>query len=158
MAKLTWVYKIGIFACKLCLCSLFLHLGVDIINESGERVYLKYMHAARKMYLPHSKPGDKSIIPSQTWNEFSLSIINLMGAFMVSAGAILLAGRKELGCIFLINAILIMMATKDNPFIKSDVAAINREKDLRMEWFMTDVSLLGVCLILAGGMAAPFWR
>ena len=50
-----------------------------------------------------------------------------------------------------------MAATKDNPQLKSDVAAINREKDQRLEWFCTDVSLVGVALILVGGMGSQFF-
>ena len=81
-----------------------------------------------------------------------MSVINLLGSFFIASGAMILSGRKRVGSIFLLVACLIMMATKDNPWIKTDVAAINREKDQRFEWFATDVSLCGVALIFMGGM------
>ena len=56
-----------------------------------------------------------------------------------------------------IVASLMMAITKDNPKLVSDIAAINREKDQRLEWFCTDVSLVGVALILIGGMGSQFF-
>ena len=49
-----------------------------------------------------------------------------------------------------------MMATKDNYWIKSDVSVINREQKDRLEWFITDISLIGVALILLGGMGRNY--
>ena len=49
-----------------------------------------------------------------------------------------------------------MMATKDNYWIKSDVSVINRESKDRLEWFITDISLIGVALILLGGMGRNY--
>ena len=49
-----------------------------------------------------------------------------------------------------------MMVTKDNFWIKSDVSAINREFKDRLEWFITDISLIGVALILLGGMGRNY--
>ena len=76
----------------------------------------------------------------------------------VIAGALNLLGQKTLGSIMIIIASIIMAASKDNPKIKSDVAAINREKDQRMEWLCTDVSLIGVALIFIGGMGSHFTK
>ena len=49
-----------------------------------------------------------------------------------------------------------MMATKDNHWIKSDVSVINRESKDRLEWFITDISFIGVALILIGGMGRDY--
>ena len=43
------------------------------------------------------------------------------------------------------------MLTKDFLLIKSDVSAIKREDGHRLEWFFTDVSMLGIAIILIGG-------
>ena len=51
-----------------------------------------------------------------------------------------------------------MMATKDNYWIKSDVSAINRESKDRLEWFVTDISLIGVALIFLGGMGRNYFN
>ena len=121
-------YTILFFRC--CLCMLLIRIGSEIIGENGERIYNKYFHASRKMLLPDTKPGDASFFGGAvTWNEFNLSLINLHGSFYIASGAMILSGRKTLGSIFLIFACIIMMASKDNPWLQSDVAAINREKD-----------------------------
>ena len=68
------------------------------------------------------------------------------------AGTLNILGKKGVSAFLLIVATVIMGTSKDNPKIVSDIAAINREKDVRLEWFATDVSLLGVALIFLGGM------
>ena len=45
-----------------------------------------------------------------------------------------------------------MMISKDNLRLESSVAAIQREKQLRVENFFRDLSLLGVAFIMLGGM------
>ena len=50
-----------------------------------------------------------------------------------------------------------MMATKDNVWIKSDIAAINRESKDRIEWLVTDLSLIGVALIFLGGFGREYF-
>ena len=47
-----------------------------------------------------------------------------------------------------------MAATKDNHWIVSDVAAIKREKNQRLENIIRDVSLLGVCLLMLTGFGS----
>jgi hypothetical protein len=51
-----------------------------------------------------------------------------------------------------------MIITKDNIWIKSDIAAINRETKDRIEWLITDVSLIGVALIFIGGMGRDYFN
>ena len=81
----------------------------------------------------------------------------VLGILFMACGLLILLGQKTLGGMILIQCALVMMATKDNPMIKSDVAAINREKDVRRDWFFTDVSLIGVGLLLIGGMGSSFY-
>ena len=45
-----------------------------------------------------------------------------------------------------------MMVSKDNPQLESSVAAVQREKPMRLENFCRDMSLVGVALIMVGGM------
>ena len=54
--------KLGILASRTCLAITLLIIGIETFNESGERVYNKYMHSLRKMALPQTKPNDPSYI------------------------------------------------------------------------------------------------
>ncbi len=45
-----------------------------------------------------------------------------------------------------------MIATKDNHWIVSDVAAIKRESSIRLENLCRDVSFVGAVFMLIGGM------
>ena len=67
--------KIGILLSRTCLAITLLIIGIDTFGESGDRVYNKYMHRLRKMYLPQTKPNDPSIIQGQSWNDLNKNII-----------------------------------------------------------------------------------
>ena len=44
--------KIGIILSRTCLAITLLIIGIDTFGDAGDRVYNKYMHSLRKMYLP----------------------------------------------------------------------------------------------------------
>ena len=130
-----------------------IYLGYMLTTDAGERVYNMYMHSLRKMGLPNTKPGDASPL-GLTWNELNKLIIIAMGAISIVAGGLIMAGNTQIaGAIFAI-CVAFMAATKDNHFIKSDVAAIKREKNQRIEGMFRELSLLGVCLMLISGFAS----
>ena len=58
-----------------------------------------------------------------------MMVIMGLGGLFISSGILILLGQKTFGSLLIIVSSLIMAATKDNPVMKSDVAAINREKD-----------------------------
>ena len=151
-------FKYAILASRVCLCVCLIAYGIDTAFESGERNYNKYLHSLRKMQLEKSKPTEPSPSPGMTWNDLNLVIIQVLGGLLIGAGAMNLIGQKFVSALLIIQASLLMAASKDNPWLKSDVAAINREKDMRMEWFVTDVSLIGVALIFIGGMGSQFTK
>ena len=51
-----------------------IYMGYFMFGDAGERTYNKYMHSARKMVLPKSKPGDASPL-GMSWNDFNILII-----------------------------------------------------------------------------------
>ena len=69
----------------------------------------------------------------------------------MASGAFIMIGYKVLGGLLLTIASGFMAATKDNFWIVSDVAVINREKSIRLENFCRDVSLVGVAICFIGG-------
>ena len=75
-----------------------------------------------------------------------------MGCLLVAAGILILLGRKAFGGVLVIIVSLFMMASKDNFKLVSSVAAIEREKPMRLENFLRDVSLIGAALVLIGGL------
>ena len=80
------------------------------------------------------------------------NIIYVFAGLFILSSIFLVLNKKALSGITIILTSVFMMATKDNFWIKSDVSAINRESKDRLEWFITDISFIGVALILLGGM------
>ena len=103
--------------------------------------------------MPKSKPGDASPL-GLSWNDLNKLLIQVMGAMSAVAGGLIMSGNTKLaGAIFAVT-VAFMAATKDNNWIVSDVAAIKREKNSRLEGILRDVSLFGVCLMMISGFAA----
>ena len=100
--------------------------------------------------MPKSKASDQAVL-GLTWNELNIHIANLTGVLFILSGALYLAGQKVLAGLCLTVGAAVMAATKDNHWIVSDVAAINREKPMRLENFCRDVSLVGVAVCFMGG-------
>ena len=122
------------------------------MTEAGERTYNKYLHAVRKQHVPSSKPGD-IIFGSFTFDMANKALIQGMGALTTLSGLFVLMGKNTPAAINIVLMSLLMMISKDNIKIKSTVPVITREKNIRMENFCRDVSLIGAALILLGGMA-----
>ena len=143
-------FKIAVLIARAIMCVFIMYLGMWIWNDSGERLFNKFMHSLRKMAMPKSKPGDIAFA-GKTWNDLNILICSFMGILALLSGLLIFAGRKALGGIALIIVALFMMATKDNYWIVSDVSVIKREKAQRLENFCRDVSLLGVAFMFIGG-------
>ena len=45
--RVDW-YSLGVLASRVVLCFCLMNLGYWIFSESGERIFNKYMHSARK--------------------------------------------------------------------------------------------------------------
>ena len=111
------------------------------------------MHSLRKMQMPKSKPGDASPL-GLSWNDLNKLLIQAMGAMSVVAGGLIMSGNTKLaGAIFAVT-VAFFAATKDNHWIVSDIAAIKREKNSRLEGIIRDLSLFGVCLMMISGFGA----
>ena len=130
-----------------------IYIGYILTSDAGERVYNMYMHSLRKMQLPKSKPGDASPL-GLSWNDLNKLVIQVMGALSAVSGFLIMLGNTTLAGMLFTVVVAFMAATKDNHWIVSDVAAIKREKNARLEGIIRDVSLVGVCLMFIGGFAA----
>ena len=149
-------YKIGIHFARLLMALFIMYLGWITLSEMGERQYNKYLHSLRKMYLPTTKPNDV-VLAGMTWDALNKTITMAIGAMILLSGLLIGYGRqKQLGGLLGIVGCLFMMASKDNFKIKSTVAVIVREKDMRLENFCRDASLIGAFLILLGGLGGKF--
>ena len=67
-------WKIGIVICRVLCSVVTVYSGYIIFADSGERTYNKYLHSARKMYVPKGKPSDKSPIGMSFDDFFKLLI------------------------------------------------------------------------------------
>uniref|UniRef100_A0A7S3FRI3 DoxX family protein n=1 Tax=Strombidium rassoulzadegani TaxID=1082188 RepID=A0A7S3FRI3_9SPIT len=146
--------NIAVYILRVALIFTLLGFGYLMITEHGERNYNMYLHSLRKMYLPKSKPGDASPL-GMSWNDLNMSMITLEGGLFVAAGVLLMVQADLLSGLVLVVASAFLMVSKDNVWIKSDVSAITRENNLRLERFCRDVSVIGVGVMLIGGYFMP---
>ena len=150
MAKVDFM-KVGMMISRVLIAASLIYLGSQTFTEPGERTYNKYIHAVRKMQMPNSKPGDV-IFANFTMDQLNKWFIQAMGCFMVCAGILILAGRKAAAGVLVVVVSVFMMVSKDNFKLNSSVAAIEREKPMRLENFLRDLSLIGAGLVLIGGL------
>ena len=76
---------------RIGLCVSVMALGLELTGETGERLFNKYLHAARKMVMPGSKPGDATPI-GMSFNEFNQALIVAIGCLTILAGVCILIG------------------------------------------------------------------
>ena len=145
-------FSVGIVIARTFMALFIIYLGFNL-TDSGERVYNMYMHAARKMVIPGSKPGDASPL-GMSWNDLNKAVILGLGALAMLAGVLIFAGMQNVSALILAVCAAFFAATKDNHWIESDVSAIKREKNVRLEHMLRDLSLFGVCLMMLSGFGA----
>ena len=148
MDSLYTIIRIG---SRVAICLALIQLGLDTMTEPGERVFNKYLHAVRKEAMPGTKPSDASPL-GMSWNDLNKNVIMAEGGLLCFAAACYVIGQSFFAAVTLFLASAFMAATKDNFWLKSDVAAITREKKDRLEWLFADVSLIGVAICMMAGM------
>lgn len=67
--------------------------------------------------------------------------------FMV-AGLLLIMNSRKLGGFLLIIAMAFVLATKDNPWIESNVISIQKDKNQRLMDFLKNLSVVGAALLV----------
>ena len=150
-------FKICLIACRVCIGFALIQLGINCFTDPGVRTYNKYLHAVRKSIAPTTKPGDIAF-GGMTNDQLNLAMIQVEACVTICAAILIILGRKTFGAICLILVTIFMMVSKDNPRLESNVAAINREKPMRLENFFRDLSMIGAAFMILGGMGGQLLK
>ena len=113
---------------------------------SGHDFYGPYLHAMRKTLIP----GSKNKIDGQ---EFSFEDVNKyvamsMGVLLVLGGLLTGLNQRIHGPALVIIAVLMMIATQDNPWIRDQIKPKPKNANIRMNDLFRHLSLIGTCVYL----------
>jgi uncharacterized membrane protein YphA (DoxX/SURF4 family) len=122
-------------------------MGYSMFN-GGFIHYEKYVHAVRKMFFPDSFPSHKPFGLQFTWEQLVTYLIRADAALLMLSGLLILTNQSKQGGFLLILALLFILATKDNPFLQSNLKSIKNEQGQRTFDFIKHLSAIGASLIL----------
>ena len=100
------------------------------------------------MYLPGLKASDKAFGLHLTFNELNDFAVKADGVIFILSGFLLILNWRKLGGFLLIIAMTFVLATKDNPWIESNVISIEKEKNQRFMDFLKNLSVIGAALLI----------
>lgn len=98
-----------------------------MIYFNGDNYYNKYYHAVRKMYMPDSMGSHKAFGSALTWDQFITYLIKFNAGLFLSSGIFIIGNQRVAGAVTLFLAVAMVLATKDNPFLQSNLKSIQRE-------------------------------
>ena len=144
MARKHYVFHVG----RLILAFALIAMGC-FIYMNGVHVYDKYLHAVRKMFLPDSYGSQTALSTQITYDQLNQYLIKFDGILFVLSGLLIAFNKRKVGALLLFIALAFVLATKDNPFIKSNLKSIQNEQNQRTMDFIKHISLLGAAFLLA---------
>jgi hypothetical protein len=112
-------YAIGRVLLALSLLALSL-----MIFMNGTSYYGKYYHEIRKMLAPDSMASHKALGTALTWDTLITYMIKANSGLFALSSIFILGNQRTLGAITLILAVAMVLATKDNPFMHSNLKSI----------------------------------
>ena len=71
-----------------------------------------------------------------------------MGVLLVIGGILTALNQRTKGPVLIIMAVLMMIATQDNPWIREHIKPKPKSMNIRMNDFFRHLSLIGACLFL----------
>jgi hypothetical protein len=122
-----------------------------MIFTNGTTYYGKYYHEIRKMLAPDSMASNKILGTTMTWDVLITYLIKANAGLFALSSFFILGNQRTLGAITLIFAVGMVLATKDNPFMQSNLKSIYRESEQRSLDFIKHLSALGAALLLLVG-------
>jgi hypothetical protein len=112
-------YAIGRVILALSLLAMSL-----MIFTNGTTYYGKYYHEIRKMLVPDSMASNKVLGTTVTWDVLITYLIKANAGLFALSSFFILGNQRTLGAVTLILAIGMVLATKDNPFMQSNLKSI----------------------------------
>lgn len=132
---------------RVLLALILIAFGYQMLTN-GFIYYEKYVHAVRKMLVPESLPSHKPFGLSFTYDQLIIYLIKADAILFILSGLSIIANQKKEGALLLILATLFVLATKDNPFLESNLKSIKSEAGQRQFDFLKHLSVLGSALLL----------
>ena len=95
-----------------------------MIFTNGTSYYGKYYHEMRKMLVPDSMASQQILGYALTWDNLITYLIKGNALLFALSSFFILGNQRSMGAITLILAVAMVLATKDNPFMKSNLKSI----------------------------------
>ena len=111
------------------------------IADTGHELYGPYWHASRKVIL-----GPKSlnrISPELTYEDINKHITTALACFMIIGGTFSALNYKRVGCFFLLIAVIMMIATQDNPLVRAQLKPAPKSKNYPWPSLFRHLGLIG---------------
>lgn len=100
------------------------------------------------MVAPDSLPSHKPFGLPYTYDQLVTYSIKADAILFILSGLSILTNQKKEGAVLLIMATWFVLATKDNPFLDSNLKSIKSESSQRQFDFLKHLSVLGSALLL----------
>ncbi|CDW74289.1 UNKNOWN [Stylonychia lemnae] len=140
--------KITYFLGRLLFSLFLIAIGYHMF-QNGHQIYNRYLHALRKLILPESQGSGLVPLIGITFERLNQIIIKFDGALFVTSGLLILIQKQAMGSKMLIVAVIFILLTKDNPFLKTNDKLYGLDQSQRILEFLKHLSLIGVALIIS---------
>jgi len=127
MSRKNLTFTIG----RVVLALTLIAFGYHMLMMQGYVYYEKYVHAVRKMVFPDSLPSHKPFGLPYTYDQLVTYSIKADAILFILSGLSILTNQKKEGAVLLIMATWFVLATKDNPFLDSNLKSIKSESSQR---------------------------
>jgi hypothetical protein len=108
---------------RILLALALIAMGI-MIHFNGDNYYNKYYHAVRKMQYPDSMGSHLAFGTSLTWDQLITYLIKLDAGLFIMSGVFIFGNQRGAGALTLFLAVSLVLATKDNPFLQSNLKSI----------------------------------
>jgi uncharacterized membrane protein YphA (DoxX/SURF4 family) len=139
--KVSYQYHLG----RLLYSIATIYMGIQIYT-SGHEFYSPYWHALRKTIDPKSTNRIDGY--SFTFDDVNKYTTLAMGVLLILGGILTLANQRTRGPVFCIAAVILMIITQDNPWIRDQIKPKPKTTHIRYNDFFRHLSLIGASLFL----------
>lgn len=122
-----------------------LYMGFQVF-ASGHEFYSPYWHAIRKTLLPDSKNKIEGL--DITFDQLNKYLTMVMGGLLMLGGLLTALNQRTRGPFFVMLAVIMMVVTQDNPYIRDQIKPKPKTTHIRYNDFFRHLSLIGACLYI----------
>ena len=139
--KVSYQYHLGRFLFGIAT----IYMGIQVYT-GGHEFYSPYWHALRKTIDP--KSTNKIDGYDFTFDDVNRHATLAMGVLLVMGGLLTLLNQRTRGPALIITAVLLMILTQDNPWIREQIKPKPKSAHIRYNDFFRHLSLIGASLYI----------